>query len=112
MKKTILSASFVIMLASALIMFTGTGCAHAYHGHSGHTSISMGFDNGYFMFSDFGHGHHGPKFFGHKPHHGHGHHWNGHRPHKPAPHFQGHHGNGHHGQPHPGHGKPGHGGRR
>lgn len=76
MKKIILSSSFVIMLAGALIMFAGTGCAHAYHGHSAHTSISMGFDNGYFTFTDFGHGHHGPKFFGHKPHHGpkfHGH---------------------------------------
>lgn len=79
------------MLALALTMFTGTGCAHAL-GHSGHTSISMGFDDVHFMFSNFGHGHHAPKHWGHKPHHGHGHHWNGHRPHRPAPHFKGHHG--------------------
>lgn len=110
MKKTILSASFAVMLASALIMFTGTGCAHAYHGHSAHTSISMGFDNGYFLFSNFGHGHHPPKHWGHKPpHHGHGFH--GHKPPTPVHHFKGHHYNGYHGQPRSGHGSHGHGGQ-
>lgn len=117
MKKIILSASFAIMLA----LLAGTGYASAHSHYPANTIISIGSDHGYFTFSNFGFGHHAPKYYdhrppkhdfhGHKPHHGNKPGFHGHKPPKPPHHFQGHapQGNGYHGQPPHGHSGNGHG---